>query len=127
MDLKTSLNDVTLRRAYDEEILAADNIWTAIEVLTNQLGNRVGSHLETLLGKETAAELPSWWSVLYAEEDCIHLCRHRTEEQAREAAKARLAQAELAGGLLTVYLMTPDHQLQVAGESLDDSAKDGPF
>ncbi len=37
------------------EILATDNIWTAIEVLTNRLGMKVGQHLETLLCREANA------------------------------------------------------------------------
>jgi hypothetical protein len=119
MDLKTLT-------AVGDETLAVDNIWTAIEVLTNRLGARVGKHLETLLCKETATcQRPSWWSVLYAKKDCIHSHRYETEEQAREAARIRLAQANLAGELLTVCLMSPDHQLRAVGKPSIAPVKDG--
>jgi len=41
---------VKLRNA----LLATDNIWSAIELLTNETGAECGKHLETLLCKETA-------------------------------------------------------------------------
>lgn len=39
-----------------EQVQASDNIWAALEVLTNALGAKAGCHLETLLCKETTRE-----------------------------------------------------------------------
>lgn len=41
-----------------KELLDSDNIWTAIEVLTNRLGREVGMHLETLLCRENQNHPP---------------------------------------------------------------------
>lgn len=47
--MKTELETQT---EIGNEVLNTTNIWTAIAVLTEQLGSKVGGHLETLLCKE---------------------------------------------------------------------------
>ena len=72
-------NDLAPATEIGNEVLATDNIWTAIEVLTNRLGMKVGQHLETLLCKETAS--PSY--VLVDSSGKV-IPEHETDEERAE-------------------------------------------
>lgn len=41
-------------RELSQEVLAAGDIWTAIEIITNSLGAKAGGHMESMLSREIA-------------------------------------------------------------------------